>query len=71
MGISKTIKEKVLEKGKGKCSSCGRRNVPLDIDHIAPINKTSQTPSKAHYLVHIRLKHGVMRDDKHLLQGEG
>ena len=39
MGISKTIKEKVLEKGKGKCSICGRRNVPLDIEHITPISK--------------------------------
>jgi len=36
MRITQRIRHRVFERANGKCSVCGRSDVPLEIDHILP-----------------------------------
>jgi hypothetical protein len=39
MTIRQSLREEVIKKAAGKCSICGRADVPLEIDHILPLSR--------------------------------
>ncbi len=39
MPVTRELRQKVFERANGKCSICGREDVPLEIDHIVPHSK--------------------------------